>query len=230
MRSDRALPTLRRVDVQLGLSVGAAIALLLVALVAVLFFVAAHEAAEMLDRTLDTELEHSAFELAHGEEAELDDEPIPSGIAIRRIDADGTSHEVAGRWPAEGSRAFAHNTTALRLAFAEPGDHLRRTLDLPGGARLEGAASLGYFVKERREQLAQIGASLIFGLLGAMACRSRSSPLPRTGRRAPRLRSSSWRRGCARCCGGRRHASRSRAPASWKSTCSTARHATARRR
>ncbi len=157
----------RRLDVQLGLSVGAAIAFLIVALMAVLFFVASHEAVEMIDRTLQTELEHSAFELEHGEEGELEEEPISRGTAVRIIDASGSTQDVAGSWPA-GGRFFPHRTTSLRLAFAAPGDHLTRLLPLPDGARLEGAASLAEFVMERREQLTQIGASLIFGMLGAV--------------------------------------------------------------
>jgi signal transduction histidine kinase len=158
----------RRVDVQMGASVGAAIAFLLFALMAVLYFVASQEAAEVVAGALRTELEHSAFELEHGKGDELEQDPISRGTMIRLIAADGSALDVQGRWPEKG-RFFPHHTAALRLAFAASDDHLTRYLPLPDGRRLEGAASLAKFVVERREQLTQIGASLIFGLLGAIA-------------------------------------------------------------
>jgi signal transduction histidine kinase len=158
----------RRLDVQLGLSVGAAIAFLLIALLAVLFFVASHEAIEMIDRTLQTDLKHSEFELDRGEGGDLEKEPISRGTAIRLVDASGAAVDIAGHWPTKG-RFFPHRAASLRLGFAALDDHLTRRLLLSDGRYLEGAASLRDFVVDRHEQFGQITASLAFGLLGAIA-------------------------------------------------------------
>jgi heavy metal sensor kinase len=166
MRSAAAL--WRRVDVQMGVSVGAAIAFLLLVLMAVLFLVASHEAAEMVDATLETELEHIAFELARGNVEAGEIEPISRGTAIRLVDTNDRARDVAGQWP-QGGYFYSHRTTALRLALASPADQLTRTMSLPDGRRLEGAISLIEFVNDRHEQLTQMGASLVFGLLGAIA-------------------------------------------------------------
>ena len=163
-----ARPFWRRVDVQMGISVGIAIASLLVVLMGVLFFVASHEAAETVDEALTTDLRRAAFELQPGGADVLSEEPITEGTAIRLIDAGGDARTIIGAWP-EGPRLFSHRTTALRLAFAAHHDFLIRTMTLPDGSRLEGAASLADFVEDRREQMTQLGAALIFGLVGVVA-------------------------------------------------------------
>jgi signal transduction histidine kinase len=166
MRDLRA--ALRRADVQLGMSVGASIAMLLAVLMGVLFFVATHEAAEVMAGTLQTDLRHVAFETERTTSGFPSDEPITKGTVIRRYDAQGVTHDLVGRWPA-AARLFPHRTPALRLAFAAPEDFLVRTLSLPNGERLQGAASLAEFVEDRQEQIMQLGASFAFGLLGVIA-------------------------------------------------------------
>lgn len=157
----------RRVDVQMAVAMGAAIAFLIVTLMAILFFVAAHEAAEVIDDTLELELQHAAFELKESDEDSLEEEPISHGAAIRIVDESGT-RDVARSWPTSG-QFWPHSTSSLRLAFAGEADHMTHDLRLPDGRLLEGAAPLREFVDDCREQLAQIGASLILGMLGAIA-------------------------------------------------------------
>ena len=61
MRDARAF--FRRVDVQMGLVIAAAITLLLIGVVTTLFFVATHDAIEVLDRELGADLQRVAAEL-----------------------------------------------------------------------------------------------------------------------------------------------------------------------
>jgi signal transduction histidine kinase len=160
---------LRRIDVRLGLALLAAIGALLVLLMSTFFLIATHETAEILDELLRGELAAAA---AHpGDGTPLGPRPGSkhhAAVAIRRIDADGRSTLLQGSWPTTG-RAFPGRSSALRLAFADPEDHLLERRKLPEGGVLEGTLSLEQFVGERRELLAQILWSLAFSGIGLLA-------------------------------------------------------------
>jgi len=156
------------VDVQMGLTVGAAIALLLVATVTVFFFVATHEAVEVIDEELGNDLRRIAAEFERAGDGEPSPQPLREGRALRIVDAAGGTQIVAGPWPATG-RLFPHRTSSLLLSFASPEDHLVRGVGVSGGRRLEAAVPLTAFVKESREHLGQIAVSLALGLIGAIA-------------------------------------------------------------
>ena len=166
MRDARTV--LRRVDVRMGLAVGAAISLLLIATVTVLFFVATHEAAEAIDDELGSELRRVAAEFERAGDGEQLPQSLTEGRALRIVDATGATQGAAGSWPATG-RLFPHRTSSLLLSFASPEDHLVRGVAMAGGRRLEGAVSLSSFVGESREHLGQIAVSLAVGLVGAIA-------------------------------------------------------------
>jgi len=166
MRDARAF--LRRVDVQMGLAVGAAISLLLVATVTVFFFVATHEAVEVTVRELGDDLRRIAAELERTGDGEQPPQSVTEGRALRIVDATGATQVIAGPWPTTG-RLFPHRTSSLLLSFASREDHLVRGVGMSGGRRLEGAASLTAFVEESREHLGQIAVSLAVGLIGAIA-------------------------------------------------------------
>jgi signal transduction histidine kinase len=166
MRDARAF--FRRVDVQMGLAVGAAIALLLVATVTIFFFVATHEAVEAIDRELGDDLRRTAAEFERAGDGEQPLRSVSEGSALRVVDATGATQVAAGPWPTTG-RLFPHRTSSLLLSFASPEDHLVRELGMPGGRRLEGAVPLAAFVEESREHLGQIAVSLALGLIGAIA-------------------------------------------------------------
>lgn len=158
----------RRVDVQMGLAIGAAISLLLLAVVTTLFFVATHEAIEVLDRDLLLDLHRIAAELESLDDSNLRPLPVETSSVFRLVDANGTPHPLTGTWPSAG-RLWPHRTSSLRLSFASSDDHLVRALRISNGGHIEGAASLQDFVDESREHLGQIAISLVLGILGAVA-------------------------------------------------------------
>ncbi len=158
----------RRVDVQMGLVIGAAISLLLIGVVTTLFFVATHEAIEVLDRELLAELNRFAAAESARDDAQLRETPVVGEPVFRRVDADGTTHDLSGRWPSSG-RLWPHRTSSLRLSFAAREDHLVRALRAANGGHLEAAASLANFVDESQEHLGQITISLLLGILGTIA-------------------------------------------------------------
>jgi len=158
----------RRVDVQMGLVIGGAITLLLLAVVTTLFFVATHEASEVIDRDLLVDLQRVATVLGDRDAAQPLGPQIESGTVFRLVDADGTPRELLGPWPSTG-RLWPHRTSSLRLSFAAREDHLVRALRMANGRHLEGAAPLTDFVDESREHLAQIAISLLLGILGTIA-------------------------------------------------------------
>lgn len=166
MRDARAF--LRRVDVQLGLFLGGAITLLLVAVVAVVFFAATHDAIEVLDRELLADLQRIAAVVASRDGALPLEVPAESGTVYRVIEANGTEHALSGQWPSTG-RLWPHRSSTLRLSFASREDHLLRSLRIANGAHIEGAASLADFVIESREHLGQIAISLLLGIAGTIA-------------------------------------------------------------
>lgn len=166
MRDARAF--FRRVDVQMGLAVGAAIVLLLVGTVTVFFFVAIHDAVEVIDRDLGNDLHRIAAEFERAGDGEQPLQSVSEGRAVRIVGATGAAQVVAGPWPTTG-RLFPHRTSSLFLSFASPEDHLVRGVGMSGGRRLEGAASLTELVGESREHLGQIAVSLALGLIGAIA-------------------------------------------------------------
>ncbi len=158
----------RRVDVQMALAVGAAISLLLVATVTVFFFVATHEAIEVINEELGSDLRRIAAEFERAGDGEQPPQSLSEGRALRIVDAAGVTQFVAGPWPTTG-RLFPHRTSSLLLSFASPEDHLVRGVGVSGGRRLEAAVSLAEFVKESREHLGPIAVSLVLGLIGAIA-------------------------------------------------------------
>src|SRR4029450_14036890 len=96
------MPRLRklfqRADVRLGLRLGGATALLMAALLAVLFVISPHEAAEVLEETLEGELRRVAEILA----APVEPKEFPGthkGVSVRWVDAAGGAHLLVGRWP-----------------------------------------------------------------------------------------------------------------------------------
>jgi len=166
MRNARSF--FRRIDVQMGLVIGAAITLLLLAVVTTLFFVATHEAIEVLDRELGGDLQRIAAELASRDDEQQSMLQIESGTVFRLIDTSGTTHDLSRSWPSAG-RLWPHRTSSLLLSFASREDHLVRRLRVANGGQLEGAASLADFVNESREHLGQIALSLLLGILGTIA-------------------------------------------------------------
>lgn len=158
----------RRLDVKMGIAVGAAIILLLVATVTVFFFVATHEAIEVIDEELGNDLRRIAAEFERAGDGEQPLQSLREGRALRIVDAAGGTQGVAGPWPTTG-RLFPHRTSSLRLSFASPEDHLVRGVGVSGGRRLEAAVSLAEFEKESREHLGPIAVSLALGLIGAIA-------------------------------------------------------------
>jgi two-component system heavy metal sensor histidine kinase CusS len=141
-----------------------AIALLMAALLGGLFLVSTHEAAEVLEQTLEHELEQTAAQLAKG----IQPSAANPQIAIRAVDADGRSRVLFGKWPAD-VHVLAEGVSSLSLALASPRDYLLESDALPGGGFLEARIRLTGFAEERREQLAQIAASFLVGLLGVIA-------------------------------------------------------------
>jgi two-component system heavy metal sensor histidine kinase CusS len=155
---------LRRSEVRLGLTLAGAIALLMAALLYVLFLVSTHEAAEVLEATLEREVERAAADLARGHEPTQANPEI--SVRLRR--ADGSSRLLFGRW-SESGRVLPEGSSSLRLALASRRDYLSERDALPGGASLEARIRLTGFVEERREQLVQLAVSFGVGLLGAVA-------------------------------------------------------------
>ena len=157
---------LARSDVGLGLALSGAISALLLVLLGVLFFVASHEAAEVIEDALEHELAEAASELAAA------DGPdrfalSPHHSALRVVDEAGATHVLFGKWPSRG-RLYRDGTSSVRLALASPRDHWVEELALPGGKHLQGALPLADFVKERREQLGQLALSFGIGLVGVL--------------------------------------------------------------
>lgn len=157
----------RRADVRLGLALTASISGLVLALLGLLFLVASHEAAEVVQEALDGELASVAARLAAGHDPNRF-HASASGAALRRFDAGGVRHALYGGWPSPG-RLYPSGTHPLRLAFASPEDHVAAQLALPDGGRLEGAAPLRAFVEERREQLGQLALGFAVGLAGVLS-------------------------------------------------------------
>jgi signal transduction histidine kinase len=169
MRDARAF--FRRVDVQIGLVIGAAISLLLLAVVTTLFFVATHDAIEVLDRELGADLRRIAAAVASREGTQQRELAVESGTVFRLVDANGIPHDLSGPWPRAG-RLWPHHTSSLRLSFAAREDRLVRALRVANGAHIEAATSLEDFVDESREHLGQIAVSLLLGILGTIAVAS----------------------------------------------------------
>jgi two-component system heavy metal sensor histidine kinase CusS len=155
---------LRRSEIRLALALGSAISLLMAALLCVLFVLSSHEAAEILEETLERELERGAAQLAQG----LEPRGVNPQVALRIVDADGRGRVLFGKWPAQVG-VFEEGTSSLGLAFASPRDYLSETDALSGGGFLEARIRLTGFVEERREQGAQIALSFAIGLLGVVA-------------------------------------------------------------
>lgn len=166
MRDARAY--LRRIDVQLGLFLGGAITLLLLAVVSVVFFAATHDAIEVLDRDLRADLHRIAAEVARRGDSLPLELPAEQGTVYRLVEANGAVHDISGRWPTSG-RLWPHRSSTLRLSFASGEDHLVRSLRIANGARIEGAASLAEFVHETVEHRGEIAASLLLGIAGTIA-------------------------------------------------------------
>lgn len=169
MRDARAF--FRRVEVQMGLVIAAAIALLLIGVVTTLFFVATHDAIEVLDRELGADLHRVAAELDSRDDRQLRELQVAGGTVFRLVDASGATHEFSESWPSAG-RLWPHRTSSLLLSVASREDHLVRALRVANGGRLEGAAPLADFVDESREHLGQIAASLLLGIFGTIAVAS----------------------------------------------------------
>jgi signal transduction histidine kinase len=155
-----------RSDVHLALALCGAISALLLALLGVLFFVASHEAAEVIENALEHELADAAAELA------TPDRPdrfarSPHRSALRSVDAAGRSRVLYGSWPRRG-RLYGDDTSSVRLALASRRDHWMEELRLPGGGFLQGALPLEEFVEERREQLGQLALTFAIGLVGVL--------------------------------------------------------------
>jgi signal transduction histidine kinase len=155
---------LRRVDVHLSVALAQAIALLTVALLMLLFALSSHEAAEVLEESLEQDLRRVAARLAEGTPVEEDD--VGPGVAIELLQ-NGTSRVLVGEWPAHGL-LHDDDSASLRLAFSSTHDALCDFEGLPDGGALHGCILLTGFVGERREQLAQLGVSFGVGLLGVL--------------------------------------------------------------
>ena len=155
-----------RNDVRLALALCGALSGLLLALLGVLFFVASHEAAEVMEDALEHELAEAASELAT---PDAPDRFARSShrTALRIIDAAGGSRVLYGKWPERG-RLYGDGTSSVRLALASPRDYWMEVLRLPDGGYLEGALPLGEFVHERREQLGQLALGFGIGLVGVL--------------------------------------------------------------
>ena len=156
---------LRRTDVPLTIALAQAITLLTAALLVLLFALASHEAAEVLEEDLESDLRRVAERITDHESVEPHD--VAAGAAVRRF-ADGEPELVIGRWPVNGV-LFDDDTGALRLTFSSAEDSLCDWERLPDGSRLQGCVRLAGFVHERREQLAQLGISFVVGLFGVLA-------------------------------------------------------------
>jgi signal transduction histidine kinase len=155
---------LRRVDVPLSVAVAQAITLLTVALLSLLFALASHEAAEVLEESLESDLRRAAARVVEGSPLEgIDAGP---GVAIRLFDG-GTPSVLAGAWP-HGGKLYDDDTASMRLAFSSSKDSLCDSRTLLDGRVLEGCVRLAGYTGERREQLAQIGVSFAVGLLGVL--------------------------------------------------------------
>lgn len=152
----------RRVEVRLGLGLATAIGLLLVVLVSFFFLLATHETAELLEEGLAHDLESALARDARGAPPETDE-----AVAVRRIDPGGGIRLLQGQWPESGA-FFPVGSSSLRLAFADPHDHLVLERSLGGGTRLVATTSLAAFVGERREQRGQLLASLAFSIAGLL--------------------------------------------------------------
>ena len=159
------LKRLRRVEVRIGLALGASISLLVLGLLAVVFLVSSHEAAEVWEDLLHAELLEAKDDLASAQNPASEEQRV-GDVALRLISPDGTTTQ-SGDWPQ--GRGYTAGTSSLRLAFASPADYLAEGLTLPDGLRLEGAAPLAGFVAERREQLLEMLESFTLGLLAIFA-------------------------------------------------------------
>jgi signal transduction histidine kinase len=152
------------VDVPLAVALAQAITLLTLALFVVLFALSSHEAAEVLEESLESDLRRVAMHVEQNRR--LDELDAGAGVAIRVLAGDET-HVLLGEWPAR-SELYDDDTPSLRLAFSSPHDSLCDFVTLPDGRVLEGCVRLAGFVGERREQLAQLGVSFAMGLVGVL--------------------------------------------------------------
>jgi two-component system heavy metal sensor histidine kinase CusS len=175
------LNLLRRVDIRLTFVLSAAMVAVLVVPMAILFFVASHEAIEQIDQAMEAELEQVAAELTTREPRAEQELPTPVGEAVRVRRADGIVETVLGHWPDHG-QAYRTNAPALQISFAREGAYLVKERMGANGARLEISHPLDRFRKERREQLSQILLSMAIGsgivvLVSLLATRSALRPL-----------------------------------------------------
>jgi two-component system heavy metal sensor histidine kinase CusS len=157
-------PLLRRVDVPLSVALAQAITLLTLALLVLLFALSSHEAAEVLEESLEQDLRRVAARLTEG--TPVEEEDAGPGVAIRILEG-GTERVLVGDWPTHG-RLHDDDSASLRLAFSSANDALCDFEGLADGRALQGCVRLAGFVGERREQLAQIGVSFGVGLLGVL--------------------------------------------------------------
>jgi signal transduction histidine kinase len=156
---------LRRTDLPLTLALAQAITLLTLALLMLLFAVSSHEAAEVLEEDLESDLRRVAERMADQEP--LGPHDVAAGAAVRHFTG-GEPRLVIGRWPDQGV-LFDDDTAAMRLAFSSSEDSLCDWERLADGTRIQGCVRLAGFVAERREQLAQLGVSFFVGLFGVLA-------------------------------------------------------------
>jgi len=152
---------LRRVEVRIGLALAASISLLVLALLAILFLVSTHEAAEVWNEMLRAELREAREDLTVHLDPASRDRRV-GGVAFRLVSPSGETTSY-GDWPS--GREYAVGTASLKLALASPSGHLDAGLALEDGGRLEGAAPLAPFVAERREQLVEMLESFVVGLV-----------------------------------------------------------------
>lgn len=164
----RSLPELRgwlrRGDVPLTLALAQAITLLTVALLILLFGLSSHETAELLEETLERDLQRVAERV--DDPAALAEVDVAPGTTIRLFEG-AAGRLLIGSDSHEG-RLYDDDTAALRLAFASSSDWLCDWEKLGPGRRLQGCVRLAGFVHERREQLAQLGLSFLVGLFGVL--------------------------------------------------------------
>ena len=161
---------MRRVDVRLALGLAATMGLLLVGLMTFFFLFSTHENAEVLADSLGHDLKAIAAEIRAGQsgEAAASAARRRNVVAVRRITASGSTLSLGGDWPASGE-PLGEDSSSLSVGLASRSDHWVQGTSLPDGDRIELAAALEDFARERREELTKIGVSLGFGLLGVLA-------------------------------------------------------------
>src|SRR5262245_46163389 len=101
----------RRVDVPLSLVLAQAITLLVLALLLLLFALASHEASEVLEQSLESDLRRVAMRVEQNRR--LDDLDAGVGVAIRLL-AGGEARVLMGEWPTR--ELYDDSTSSVRLA------------------------------------------------------------------------------------------------------------------